>query len=185
MKSKLKKFTPVKLVLGTVLIILGVFFISQFLPSGLTLKETPLSVEKAPLSPFPVGWTVLSKDSGDILYKLEKKTDSKVIPTVLLTVYRPADSIVDPKAYTDRFTKGARQTIPSLKYTKDETQSLDFYQRRLEGYYYNAKTKINLLQTIIIKDKQVYTLTASFPDGSVDISEVSQVANQVIEESFK
>jgi hypothetical protein len=154
--------------LGMVLIIAGLFWynlksrqspVSRFIESRFsTLTPAPTTVD-AKVN-LPSGWQLVDTKIETQPVRAQKDTTDSFKPTVvMLKSSLPADS--DPQSYITTLVKGAKSTIPSLKYAVN-TIAKDGQTSHFEGTYLSSKTKIAIVQEIIIKDGTVYTLTASY-----------------------
>jgi hypothetical protein len=131
-------------------------------------KPTPKPVVNQPVPQeqqfkLPDNWKTV--ENSTVALKLEKTVNQGLKPEIVLINSVSKDALT-PAKYIDRLLAGAKSAIPSLRITKDQRSTdKDIYSATVSGYYFNNKTKVNLLQRIYIKGETVSTLTASFADG--------------------
>lgn len=119
-------------------------------------KPTPIVEEFK----VPQGWKRVEKDGEKVELKLEKETKAKIKPIIVLIKSETKET--DFASYVDKLIKGAKSALPSLRINSDEeVEKQAYYGRGLTGYYYKGYNRVDIKQTIYIKDNQVYTITAS------------------------
>lgn len=144
----------------------------------------PLSLVKDTPSPTPTvdnwlpsDWHQIDSDSNQL--KLERTVESGLKPEIILIKSERPDSS-DPKTYSDRIIAGAKSSLPSLRYTSDNTlNENNMYLRTLSGYYYNQKLKVLVSQRLYLQDNQVYTLTASYADPAME-TEINSIFDSIV-----
>lgn len=138
-----------------IFIVIAYYFLSRT-PVNREIKN-PAQEEQT----LPEGWFKTDEDSQGVLLRFEKGSNTQIRPTVVLI-----ESLTEEKNatdYTDRLINGAKKTLTSLKFERDEIGEEDgYFVRDLSGFYINGGKKIGIRQKLYIKDGKVHTLTASF-----------------------
>ncbi len=148
----------------SLIIILAILLVAGFV--WYKSNRTNLQRLVQPVTPTTVsettnvkGWESVTPVTPQI-YKMVKIGTTGFQPTII--VLKNEITIPDPKNYTDNLIKGARSVLPSLVFTSDTTSTQDnFFTRSLDGYYYSKKTKIFVMQELIIKNNQLLTIAGS------------------------
>ncbi len=163
------------LILAAILLISAPFVYFQFKKSG--QPATPEII----LPTLPSGWTQSDDIQGNIILRFQKEITSNYQPTIVLAVSN-LNSEVESKDYVPRIIKGARSTIPSLNYTKNETviDQNGVSITTLNGAYTASRQKINLTQQIYIKGTKIYTVTLSSLQSQVESSEFDTIVKDFI-----
>ena len=167
----MKKIIAVVLVIAIV-----VFFIFRKTSIKSPAITTPVTVEQK--LNLPESWKQV--ESSAVAFKLEKNVVQGIKPQITLVKSESKDALL-PKSYVEKLIAGAKSAIPSLRLDPVKTnQDGDIYTAMISGFYYNQKTKISLIQRIIIKDQTVYTLTASFTGD--EALEANQILDSIVKE---
>jgi hypothetical protein len=137
-------------------------------------------ISREQLLGLPETW----KSIGDttVALKLEKTVDGTVKPQIVLINSSSKDALT-PAKYTDRLVAGAKSAVPTLRIITDKRNAAENnYSALISGYYFNGKTKINLLQRIYIKGESVSTLTASYT-GELE-AEINRILDSIVQEKI-
>lgn len=163
------------------LIIVGVIALFYFQFTKNSPKEENLTSEPAlTLLSLPQGWEIVEENQENLLYKIEKESDSTIVPAIVM-IKSDLPEEIDPSEYIDSLKSGARSTIPSLIFMSDEEISQDPYKRQLEGHYYIGGEKINLSQELLVEGDFLYTINASFIDADHS-PDIEEIISRLIEE---
>ena len=90
-----------------------------------------------------------------------------------------------PQTYVNSLKAGASLTIPSLQYSTDKTEDRNgFYVRHLTGSYANSGQKVYLIQSVVLKDRHLYNVTASYGGDMTTEKEIGQIVEEIISSSL-
>ncbi len=141
------------------------------------------SVIEAPV--LPSDWQIIEENQGNIIVKLQKKSDKSFLPTMIL-VSSQIKETDNTKKYIDTLIRGAKSTIPSLVYTSNKSfvdqNGVDNYQ--LQGYYYSNKQKISIAQYLYIKDQKIFTISLSSLSDQLSQEEINSLINNFLSDKI-
>jgi len=150
----------------------------QFIKNSLKEKNL-ISKPALTLPSMPQGWRITEQNQENLLYKIEKESDSAVTPVIAM-IKSNLPKEIDPNKYIHSLKSGAKSTIPSLVFTSDKELDQDSRQRQLEGYYYIGETKIGFVQRLLVKNDFLYTINASFIDTDLS-QDIEEIISKLIE----
>jgi hypothetical protein len=151
----------------TGLIVIVLLGLVLFVPSKSKTPSNnvaPTSTQEKPIT-LPAGWSFSKEIPQGVDAKLEKKTENKLKPNIVLITSKTKEK--DGKAYIQKLVEGAKAALVTLTILDDNTtEENGMVVRSISGYYYNGFDQVSIKQQITVKGENVYTLTASY-----DVSE--------------
>jgi hypothetical protein len=166
----------IKKIVAIVLIIIGTFIVYRAVRHFINRPQKVTVVTQT--IKLPENWQKVATPAG-ASQKYAKTVTSGFQPEVVLIVSTSVQAS-DSAKYTNLLIAGAKSDLPTLKFLTDETKTTSsLYSRFLSGYYYNQKTKVDLLQRIYIQGNTVSILTASFDAKSASADEINSIFDSI------
>lgn len=167
-----------KKIIIVILIVLGIYVIYRGIRHFTYRPQTIPTTPTESVITLPEGWSKVTASTG-ASQKYEKVVTSGLKPEIVLTETTSTDATNSAK-YSNLLIAGAKSALPSLRYLTDETKTTDpIFSRFLSGYYYNQKTKVNLLQRIYIEGESTSVLTASYDSRSANTTEINAIFDSI------
>ncbi len=151
-----------------VIIITAVAITSSMREKGNQDEEDTSSIQKEIV--LPDGWTKVADEEYENTFIKKQEDENAFTPTVAYD--RNTVQAEDPDDYFNKVIAGAQSAIPSLRLEKTEQSKFEGYTvLNLEGSYIENGDRIQIRQRLLVQDRTLHTLAASFM-GTQDISEV-------------
>jgi hypothetical protein len=150
-----------------IVVLLGIVLFVPGKSKTTSNTPTPTVTQEKPLS-LPAGWSYSKETPPGVETKLEKKTETKLKPNVV--VIKSVTKEKDSKAYIEKLIEGAKAALVTLTITDDTTtEENGMLTRSMSGYYYNGFDQVFIKQQITVKGTDVYTITASYDKNEANI----------------
>ncbi len=179
--QKIKNLSNLKKVIILIIILIFLGGILSLVNKKIGLKEEKtekISPQIKEILILPDGWSIIAERDG-VELKIEKESERMIKPTIVLIKSTKKEANND--LYLEKIIQGAKYAIPSLQITTNQPADQDgFYIRNLRGFYYNGRYQVNLKQRLVIKNNEVWTLTASYdPKEKLLEKEIEKIFDSV------